>query len=256
MGNDSSLIKFNEYLIKCCVCHEQLISTAYACQVYPSEYAYRDDSVNSAESASANCRRYPIMDGLPASFHSTDYIHCDGTQLILADRNLGSELPFSSSSHYQWSAGSGEQLLFIFPTRVSLTTITLHYYSDSVRGLPRLRFYAVRHNFDIWNTVTANTLYVEVASVSPGGEPAGHRSVGINVNFNTNKVLMYKFSSFFQFAVSEVEFSTCSKNILVIYNTCYVIKVSIVVPTTASSEYTIPSMGPTIDHDGEYLYMQ
>ena len=33
-------------------------------------------------------------------------------------------------------------------------------------------------------------------------------SVSIHVNFNTKKVLMYKYSSSFQFAVSEVEFIT------------------------------------------------
>jgi hypothetical protein len=173
--------------------------------VYPSEYAYRDDSVTSTESASANCRRYPEIDGLPAGIFSMDYIHCDGTQLNLADANLGSE-QFGSSSHYQWSAGGDEQLLFIFPTRVSLTTITLHYYSDSVRGLSRLRFYAVPDDFDVWDTPTSSNPYAGTASVQLGGEPAGRRSVSINVNFNTRKVLMYKYSSTFQFTVSEVEF--------------------------------------------------
>ena len=62
-------------------------------------------------------------------FLQTISIHCDGTQLNLADTNLGSEWPFNSSSYYQWSDG---QLLFIFPPVVSLTTITLHYYSDRV----------------------------------------------------------------------------------------------------------------------------
>ena len=187
-------------------------STALAtsCQVYPSEYAYRDDSVSRAESASANCRRYPVISGLPASIHSTDYIHCDGTSLKLADTNLESE-QFSSSSHYQWSAGSAKQLLFIFPTRVSLTTIPLHYYSDSVRGRPQLRFFAVRGDFDIWDTPSTVTPQVEVAAVPPGGEPAGRRSVGINFSFNTTKVLMYKYSSSFQFAVSKVNFLRCSK---------------------------------------------
>ena len=180
---------------------------------YPSEYAYENDSVSRAESASVNCRKYPIIDGLPAGVFSSNYIHCDGTQLKLADSNLGSERTFSSSSHYKWSAGCDRQLLFIFPARVSLTTITLHYYCDSVRGLPRLRFYAVHHvhNFDIWDTPTSNTPHVDVTSVPPGGEPAGHRSVRITVNFNTQKVLMYKYSSSFWFAASEVEFFTCSK---------------------------------------------
>ena len=98
------------------------------------------------------------------------------------------------------------QLLFIFTTRVFLTTITLHYYSDSVLGLPRLRFYAVPDDFDIWESPTTSTPHVNVAAVPPGGEPAGRRNVSINVNFNTQKVLVYKFSSDFQFAVSEAEF--------------------------------------------------
>ena len=184
------------------------IALASSCQVYPSEYAYKDDSVTRAESASANCRRYPVIGSLPPGIFSTDFIHCDGTQLKLADTNLGSE-QFSSSSYYQWPAGSAGQLLFIFPTRVSLTTITLHYYSDSVRGLPRLRFYAVQDNFDVWDTTTFNTPCVDVASVLPGG--GGRRSISINFNFNTMKVLMYKYSATFQFAVSEVDFLKCTQ---------------------------------------------
>ena len=111
-----------------------------------------------------------------------------------------------------WSAGSDRQLLFILPTRVSLTTITLHYYSSSIRGLSRLRFYAVPDDFDIWNALTISYPYVDVAPVPPGGQPADRRNVSINVNFNRKKVLMYKYNSAFTFAVSEVEFFTiCSK---------------------------------------------
>jgi hypothetical protein len=171
----------------------------------PSEYAYHHGSVTRAESASANCRRYPDGD-LPAGVHPEDYIHCDGTQLKLADSNFGQLQQYRSWDYYVWSADSDGQLLFIFPTRVSLTTITLHYYSDSVRGLPRLRFYAVPDDFDVWDTLTLGNPYTGIASVPPGGEPAGRRSVSINVNFNTKKVLMYKFSSSFLFSVSEVEF--------------------------------------------------
>ena len=171
-------------------------ASSSSCQVYPSEYAYRDDSVARAESASANCSSYPPRE---------DYIHCDGTQLKLADSNIGQE-PYRSSDYYQWSAGSAGKLLFIFPTNISLTTITLHYYSDSVRGRPRLRFYAVPDDFDIWDALTSDPTYVGIGSVPAGGESAGRRSVHIGVNFNTSKVLMYKFSSRFRLAVSEVEF--------------------------------------------------
>ena len=170
--------------------------------MYPSEYAYRDDSVTRAESASANCRRYPPRDG----DMGVVYTHCDGEQLKLSDSDRGSNTEYTATSYYEWTTGNAEQLLFIFPTRVSLTTITLHYYSDSVRGRPRLRFYAVPDDFDIWDALTSGTPYVGVTSVPPGGEPAGRRSISINANFNTKKVLMYKYSSSFQFAVSEVEF--------------------------------------------------
>ena len=174
--------------------------------MYPSQYAYHDDSVARAESVSANCRRYPKTFA-QANVYPEHYIHCDGTNLKLTDNNIGQE-QYQSSEYYQWPAGSDRQLLFIFPIRVSLTTIILHYYSDSVRGRPRLRFYVVSDDFDVWDAPTSDTPYVGIASVPPGGEPAGRRRIRINTNFNTHKVLMYKFSSTSVFAVSEVEFFT------------------------------------------------
>ena len=179
---------------------------ATSCQVYPSEYAYRDESVNRAERSSANCRRYPSYE----VDMGIRYVHCDGTQLRLTDSDLGQE-QYSSGDYYVWSAGNDGQLLFILPTRVSLTTITLHYYSDSDLGFPRLRFYAVPDDFDIWDAPTTGTPRIDVAAVPPGGEPAGRRNVSINVNFSTKKVLMYKFSSSFQFAASEVKFFKCKQ---------------------------------------------
>ena len=176
--------------------------------MYPSEYAYPDDSVSRAESGSANCRRYPS--GLLAGGFTEFYTHCDGTQLILADSDLGPE-QYSNSVCYWWRDGTDEQLLFIFPTRVSLTTITLHYYSDSDRGLPRLRFCAVPDDFNAWDASTTGNPCVDVAAVPPGGVPAGRRNVSINTNFNTMRVLMYKYSSSHAFAVSEVQFFKCTR---------------------------------------------
>ena len=181
--------------------------------MYPSEYAYRNDSVVRIESASANCRSYPAGREAPPGVHTDHYTHCDGNQAKLNDSDIGQE-QYHPSDYYVWNDERDWQLLFIFPTRVSLTTITLHYYSDSVRGRPRLRFYAVPDDFDVWDAPTTTTPHVNVASVPPGGEPVGHRSVSINVNFNTQKVLMYKFSNTFQLAVSEVEFFTCSGELL------------------------------------------
>ena len=173
--------------------------------MYPSEYTYRDDSVNRFEGHNANCRNYPAG---PSS--QEQYIHCDGTQLRLTDSNLGQE-EYRSSECYWWPAGSGRYLLFVFSKRVSLTTITLHYYSDSLRGLPRLRFFAAPDDYGVWDRLTTSHPYVEVAAVPADREPAGRRNISINVNFNTKKVLMYKYSSTFLFAVSEVQFFICRR---------------------------------------------
>ena len=134
-----------------CLYHYQLLTclTLFAalakdsCQVCPSEYAYNNNSVFGSERSSANCR--PYAGGLEANVYTYNYDHCDGTQLRLNDSDLGSE-QYSGSDYYVWNAGSSaHQLLFIFPTRVNLTTITLHYYSDNIKGLPRLRFFAVSY---------------------------------------------------------------------------------------------------------------
>ena len=172
-------------------------------------YAYHKDSVNRAETASANCRNYPRD---LAIFHTRteDYIHCDGTQRRLTDSDIGEE-HYRSSYYYEWSAGSEpRQLLFIFPTRVNLTTITLHYYSDSQRGFPRLRFIAAPDDFDVWDAPPGDSKYVAIAAVAPGAEAAGRRSVRISFNFTTSKILMIKLGSEHKLAVSEVEFFTCN----------------------------------------------
>jgi hypothetical protein len=76
-----------------------------------------------------------------------------------------------------------------------------------------LRFYAVPDDFDVWDAPTSGTPFVGVSEVALGADP-GRSKDRINANFNTNKVLMYKFRSSFQFAVGEVEFTTCKHNFM------------------------------------------
>ena len=102
----------------------------------------------------------------------------------------------------------------MFPTRVNLTTITLHYYSDNDRGLPRLRLYAVPDDFDVWDAPAASYYHGEVAAVSQDEWPAGCRyfSVYFDLGITLTKLLMMKFRSTLAFAVNEVEvFNHCCK---------------------------------------------
>ena len=177
-------------------------ASASSCQVYPSEYVYHKNSVYRIERDSANSRNYP-------SGPNEDYIHCDGTQLRLTDSDYGSE-QYTTSDYYVWLADTrNSQLLFIFPTRVNLTTITLYYLGNNVRGLPSLRFWAVPDDFDIWDEPTTHYSYVDVAAVPPDEEPSRLRNISINsIQVTTKKVLLNKFSSTYSFALSEVEFFT------------------------------------------------
>ena len=172
--------------------------------MYPSEYAYHKDYVYRSERSSADCSGYPRGP-------NEDYVHCDGTPLRLADSDIGSE-QYNARDYYVWPVGSRDsQLLFIFPTKVNMTTITLHYYSTSDTGLPQLRFYAVKDDFDVWDAPTSSDSHVEIAAIPAGGE-RGHRNISASfkIPIVTTKVLLVKFRSSFSFALSEVEFSICS----------------------------------------------
>ena len=151
--------------------------------------------------------RYPCCRG-HHGVHTEHYTNCNGTLLKLTDSDIGSE-QYSSSDYYVWSSRTGgSELLFIFPTRVNITTITLHYYSDSVRGLPWLKFFAVPDDYDSCDGLSANYNNVNVDPVPPGGETAGRRNLSINFDLTTKKVVMYKYSSDTEFAVSEEKFFT------------------------------------------------
>ena len=155
-----------------------------------------------------------------------EYVHCDGTPLRLIDSNIGSE-QYNTSDYYVWPAETrSRQLLFTFPTRVNLTTITLHYYSDSVRDLPRLRFWDVSDDFEVWEAPISSYRNVEVVAAPPSGESTDLKNISISFNSITMKILLYKFASTFSFALSEVEF----------FNICSSLKVNSLTrdPTTAS----------------------
>ncbi len=98
--------------------------------MHPSEYAYLEGSVSIFEPPSANCWNYP-PGNLQGGDHPEHYIHCNGTQLKLADSIFGQE-ENQTRDYYVWNTDRDGKLLFIFPTRVSLTTIALHYNTDNI----------------------------------------------------------------------------------------------------------------------------
>ena len=180
-------------------------------QVYPSEYAYQKYSVFRMEHSDANCRVYSEGEIGP-NLHLSDYVHCNGTQLRLTDSHFGSEM-YNEADYYRWPANSGSnQLLLIFQTRVHLTNITLHYYSDSVRGLPRLRFFAIPDDFDVWDAPIMMYPYVDIAPVHLAEVP-GSTNISVHTDFSSKKVLLYKYRSSYLFSLSEVKFFTCNSKL-------------------------------------------
>ena len=152
---------------------------------------------------------------LEPSFRNITIVITDGTPLRLTDSQLGSE-QYNSSDYFVWNnETSGGHLLFIFPTRVNLTTITLHYYSDNIRGFgfPCMKFSAFPDDFKLWDRIgTSSEANIDAPwPVPPDGESTGPRSVSVNhVNITTKNILMYVVLLNLQrAALSEVEFFTC-----------------------------------------------
>ena len=80
--------------------HGYSTALATSCRVYPSQYAYRDDSISRTESPGANCMKY--------SDTRMEYVRCDvrPVQLKLSDSDRGSNTEYTATSYYEWSAGS------------------------------------------------------------------------------------------------------------------------------------------------------
>ena len=215
---------------------------------------YHSRFITATERATAMCTIETVtVAGSPENYK---YCYSNGTQPRLTDSELGPEKSINYSLYYEWNRET-TQLLFIFSTRVNLTTITLHYYSGSQNnGLPTLMLFAVPDNFYVWNNATfGNHTSVRVTAEPPADSGSrGRRNVSVNVNFNTKKVLMVKERSGFNFAVSEVEFCTrCSGKMIRIILHGVLILVSIISdsssdddikclkPNTASSVTVIPT---------------
>ena len=151
--------------------------------------------------------------GLDENTGTEMYINCKGTSLRLTDSDTG--LDQYEIEDYYYVAHSGTtyvavQLLFIFPTTVSLTNIKLHYYTDHVQGLPALKFYSVPDNFNVWAAPTSSHSYVAVSAIPPNEDSVGRKYVNVNCNFHTKRVLL-RFLNNIAFAVSKVQFSTCNR---------------------------------------------
>ena len=175
-----------------------------------SEYAFDDNSVTRTERASANCRTYPTGN-LLGGIHPENYIHCDATQLI-PTLNKSSTSPLTVMYGI---LGVVNNCCSYSPQESPWLPSHCTTYSDSVRGLPRLRFFAVPDDFNVWDAPRTSYPRVDIPSVPSSGEPAGHRSNGINVNFNTKKVMMFKYSSNFNLAVNEVQIFNCSSKYMI-----------------------------------------
>ena len=80
---------------------------------------------------------------------------------------------------------------------------------------------------------------IRIPSITPGIDTTGRKSITVRImnnNFNTKKVLMYKYSSSFLFAVSEMEFFTmsCKHSISIL---CLQINIT---PTIVMTDYPFP----------------
>ena len=158
-----------------------------------------------------NCSPYPPSITSDSEVDPTQHIRCTHpTRLTDSDTGPTTYTEDIAADVYV-SGNSAEQLLFIFPTSVSITAINLLYYSNTEdQGHPKLRLYAVPENFNVWDTVDSSYPSIFIDEALPGSEETGLRNVTREAGFQTTRVLLTKSESKnYNFVMSEVEFFTC-----------------------------------------------
>ena len=177
-----------------------------SCQVFPTECAYNDASLNASVWSRTNrCERYTETE-VPVGIDSNHYLHCSHpTQLT--DSNLGSAQHIQQDAFYIWNNQAGI-VLFTFSVPYTFTQIKLHYYSSSGTSLPRVTIYSVSENYMIWSHLPTSSIGY-IPSVDPSTVAVGMWVATLNLLSTTSKLAMYVSRSSYQFYLSEVEFFTC-----------------------------------------------
>lgn len=177
----------------------------------PSTYAYRSDALeNSAVDDTPNCAETDL-DGIM-------YTSCNLPGLILTDTLLGpAQFEADSNSYYHWTKTRTNQILFTFPTNVSVFMLQLHFYTDHDNGiaLPKTRLYLVDDSFRVSDTVDESSSSTRSFTIDahPGESGVNER---INVSRRltdpfqnrTTKILLRIDQDKNALAVSEIRFCT------------------------------------------------
>lgn len=186
--------------------------TESACQslLTPSSYAYRTDALlNSVVDDTLNCRESEL---------GIMYTNCSHP-IILTDSLLG-PAQFNvadSSPYYHWNKENPRnQILFTFPTSVSVSVLQLYFYTDKDNGiaLPKTRLSLVNDSFQVSDTIDESTTSSFTIDAVIGGDGenrltnVSRRLTGQFQRMTTQVLLRIEGDKVYALALSEIKFCT------------------------------------------------
>lgn len=151
--------------------------------VQPVSYSYLNGSFCCQDFEANGC----VVD---RNIDTQTYISC--TSSLLSDNSLG-PANFNESmnkGYYIWNnSGQRQVMLFTFSQNITLTNIEIVYYYYG-RGRPKLRFYLVEDNFQVWDAINNNRISITLDNDVLGENNTGRQTSTKRLNGITSKIAM------------------------------------------------------------------
>ena len=134
------------------------------------------------------------------------YMHCSNTVLTDGYRGPANFNEGDTRPYYIWDKPQKQRLLFTFPRTISLTSIILYYYHSINYALPKVRFFPIGDDFQIWDQVPNDVLSTTIGPVG-SSQYMGKASIAVNLTASISKLLMLvEMHKSYGLALSEIEF--------------------------------------------------
>ena len=176
--------------------------------VHPVSYSYLDGSFTSLEStAAAHC-------ATPITRDELVYLTCTSSALTDGDPGPANFTGTDSEEYYIWDNSKvSQQMLFTFARNFSLTAIRINYYYFR-NGKPKLRFYLVEDDFQVWDSTTADHTSTTFDNMRLEENSTERRIDTNTVHGIVSKILLVSvFDKRYRTVLSEVTFCTDGKHI-------------------------------------------
>lgn len=180
-----------------------MVSLADCQTLQPRSYTYRADALVNSD-VDSQCSEEDI--------NGTTFTTCSSPHMILTDMTLGPDQFNASdpSTYYHWNKDTMNQILFTFPTNVSVSRVQLHYYTNQGSGiaLPKSRLTLVNDTFTAADTLNDSIESFTIDEMTMGDEGLNIANRDLAGQFTTQILLRVEEHKVYALALSEIKFCT------------------------------------------------